>query len=124
MEIKEYITEVVDNIFEAVIELQKKHCNGMEVLQPIVSPGIITKDSTCADGRRTHSVSRIDFDIAVEVSEQNAENKKGHLSIKVFGGNIGHEQEYKTSAIQRVSFSINVVYPSVKTNSLSTFFIA
>lgn len=124
MEIQECVAEVVNGLFEAITELQQKHCAGNLINQSIVCPSDMDPNSnTCHYNGETYVVSKIHFDVALTVVESVTEEKGINGSaLKLLSGNYSSGSDNSNSIVQRVSFDVPVVYPSVSTRSRSEGF--
>lgn len=112
MELKEYIKESLTQIIDGVIEAQEK----MKDRGALIAPeGYQSKgkgsfgDFTC--------VESIDFEVSVEVKE--GTDAKGGLKASVIEVFVG-KSDGKGSC-NKVSFSIPVVYPRMKTKGFKSF---
>lgn len=112
MELKEYIKETLTQIIDGVIESQKE----MKDRGALIAPeGYVFKgkgsfgDLTC--------VESVDFEVAVEVKE--GMNAKGGLKTSVIEVFVGKSDDKGNS--NKVSFSIPVVYPRMKTKDFKSF---
>lgn len=118
MEIQECVAEVVNGLFEAITELQQKHCAGNLINQSIVCPSDMDLNSnTCHYNGETYVVSKIHFDVALTVVESEDKEKEVKATLKLFGGKVSSGSDNSNSIVQRVSFDVPVVYPSISTRS-------
>lgn len=109
--IKETIRQVCDGVTKAAID-----CSQSDVIvNPSISVGddgnyyIPRKPSSIAMQRR---VQRIDFDIAVEVTESEEASGEGGLSVRVFTAKGNLSTRTTNSTINRVSFSVPICLPA------------
>ena len=63
-----------------------------------------------------NSMQRIDFEVAVEVSESSSKSKEGKVDIRVVSGALGGSGERALSNAATIRFGINFVPPMIQTN--------
>ena len=115
MDISEFVKETIRQVCIG-IELSSRECRQLgAIVNPTISVGedgncyIPLKSSSVAMQRR---VQKIDFDIAVEVSESTEKSGQAGLSVPVFSGKGNYSKDLKNSTINRVSFSVPICLPS------------
>lgn len=109
--VKETIKQVCDGVFAASLE-----CSQSDVIvNPTISIGengeyfIPRNPSSVAMQRR---VQKIDFDIAVEVTESEEQGGEGGISIHVFSAKGNLSTQTTNSTINRVCFSVPICLPT------------
>lgn len=115
MELKEYVVTVVNELFAAIHELQDVHCLDMPKESAVVSPSLVGT-GLCTINGRSRNVREVSFDVAITVFEDLKKDKKGSISLKVMSVGASSENTTSNQVVQRVSFILPVVYPSVQTN--------
>ena len=115
MDISEFIKETIRQVCIG-IELSARECSQIgAVVNPTISVGedgcyyIPLKPSSVAMQRR---VQKIDFDIAVEVTESEETGGGGGVSLHVFTAKGNLTNKTINSTINRVSFSVPICLPS------------
>ena len=115
MDISEFIKETIRQV-SIGIELSARECSQIgAVVNPTISVGedgcyyIPLKPSSVAMQRR---VQKIDFDIAVEVTESEETGGEGGVSLHVFTAKGNLTNKTINSTINRVSFSVPICLPS------------
>lgn len=116
MELKDYIVLVIDDIFEAIKELQNKYCEAEEIETGVISPSLISEtNNTCHVDGQDRKVFNINFDVSLSLVEDEHNGKNGSISLKLLSVK-GHTDNSSTNALtQKVSFYIPVIYPAIKT---------
>lgn len=109
MELKEFIKAAISDITDAVHELQDELTNGT-----IVNPTIETGKQGEAElvNNEVRMMERLNFDIAVTVSETTELDGKVKAGISVFGAKIGAESTGKSENMSRMTFSIPLLLPA------------
>lgn len=115
MDISEFIKEAIRQVCIG-IELSARECGQLgAIVNPTISVGengdffIPTKPSSVAMQRR---VQKIDFDIAVEVTESEEVEGGGGISVHVFSAKGNLSSKTTNSTINRVSFSVPICLPA------------
>ena len=111
MELREFVTGVLDEIFEAISTEQKKYYEDCQTIPPVIAPQYMPNPNVIHNHMR--KMDTIHFDLAItesSSSEKTAGGKAG-ISIVSFGGSNQKGQNNET--IQKVSFDITVCYPAV-----------
>ena len=114
MDISEFVKETIRQVCDG-ITLASRDCSQLGVIvNPAISVGengnffIPTKPSSVAMQRR---VQKIDFDIAVEVTESEEIEGGGGVSVHVFSAKGSLSSKTTNSTINRVSFSVPICLP-------------
>lgn len=115
MDISEFVKETIRQVCDG-ITLASRECSQTGVIvNPAISVGengdffIPSKPSSVAMQRR---VQKIDFDIAVEVTESEEVEGGGGVSVHVFSAKGNLSSKTTNSTINRVSFSVPICLPS------------
>lgn len=117
MELKEFVKTAIQDITNAVSELQSELKNGS-----IVSPSMPSAiaNSTVMDpdnGSINRKISNIDFDVALTVGDSGTIESGGKVGIQIFSAKIGGENKSHTENVSRITFSIPVVLPTAHVKS-------
>ena len=117
MELKEFVKTAIQDITNAVSELQSELKNGS-----IVSPSMPSTiaNSTVMDpdnGSINRKISNIDFDVALTVGDSGTIESCGKVGIQIFSAKIGGENKSHTEDVSRITFSIPVVLPTAHVKS-------
>ena len=117
MELKEFVKTAIQDITNAVSELQSELKNGS-----IVSPSMPSAiaNSTVMDpdnGSINRKISNIDFDVALTVGDSGTIESCGKVGIQIFSAKIGGENKSHTEDVSRITFSIPVVLPTAHVKS-------
>ena len=117
MELKEFVKTAIQDITNAVSELQSELKNGS-----IVSPSMPSAiaNSTVMDpdnGSINRKISNIDFDVALTVGDSGTIESGGKVGIQIFSAKIGGENKSHTEDVSRITFSIPVVLPTAHVKS-------
>ena len=117
MELKEFVKTAIQDITNAVSELQSELKNGS-----IVSPSLPSAiaNSTVMDpdnGSINRKISNIDFDVALTVGDSGTIESCGKVGIQIFSAKIGGENKSHTEDVSRITFSIPVVLPTAHVKS-------
>lgn len=117
MELKEFVKTAIQDITNAVSELQSELKNGS-----IVSPSMPSTiaNSTVMDpdnGSINRKISNIDFDVALTVGGSGTIESGGKVGIQIFSAKIGGENKSHTEDVSRITFSIPVVLPTAHVKS-------
>lgn len=110
MELKEFIKAAITDITDAVYELQKDLNNGT-IVNPTLATGkegitvVLVNDET-------RMMERLNFDIAVTVSETTETDGKVKAGISIFGAKLGTESTGKSENVSRMTFSIPLLLPA------------
>lgn len=109
--IKETIRQVCDGVFAASLECSQ---SGV-IVNPTISVGengeyfIPRNPSLVAMQRR---VQKIDFDIAVEVTETTEKSGQAGVAIHVISGKGNYTKGQTSSTTSRISFSVPICLPT------------
>ena len=117
MELKEFVKTAIQDITNAVSELQSELKNGS-----IVSPSMPSAiaNSTVMDpdnGSINRKISNIDFDVALTVGDSGTIESGGKVGIQIFSAKIGGENKSHTENVSRITFTIPVVLPTAHVKS-------
>ena len=117
MELKEFVKTAIQDITNAVSELQSELKNGS-----IVSPSMPSAiaNSTVMDpdnGSINRKISNIDFDVALTVGGSGTIESGGKVGIQIFSAKIGGENKSHTENVSRITFTIPVVLPTAHVKS-------
>lgn len=115
MDISEFIKETIHQVCTG-IELASRECSLLGVIvNPTISVGqngnyyIPLKPSSVTMQRR---VQKIDFDLAVEVTESEENSGEGGVSVHVFTAKGNLSTKTINSTINRVCFSVPICLPT------------
>lgn len=87
MDLSEFIAKTLISIRQGISEANKKTDNAYKI----------------------HPESKVvNFDIAVEISREDASEKKGGATIKVVEGSMGSSSKSKEANISRINFTVGV----------------
>lgn len=109
MELKEFIKTAITDITEAVSELQEELKNGT-IVNPSLTQGEHGK-SLVVDNE-VRMMERLNFDIAVTVTEATELNGNAKAGISVFGAKVGAENKERTENVSRLTFSLPLLLPA------------
>lgn len=115
MDISEFIKETIHQICDGITQAAIDCSQSGVIVNPTISVGengdffIPRKPSSVAMQRR---VQKIDFDIAIEVSESKQCNGQAGVAIHVITGGGSRSKESKDTTINRVCFSIPICLPT------------
>lgn len=111
MELKEFIKAAINDITDAVSELQAELHNDAVVSPPMPYP--IALKTIKQDGK-DRLISNIDFEVSVTVG--NTDTCEGHAKagIQIFSARISGGNEERSENVSRLSFSIPVLYPTAE----------
>lgn len=117
MELKEFVKTAIQDITNAVSELQSELKN-----ESIVSPSMPSAiaNSTVMDpdnGSINRKISNIDFDVALTVGDSGTIESGGKVGIQIFSAKIGGENKSHTENVSRITFTIPVVLPTAHVKS-------
>lgn len=116
MELKEFISETIQQISQGIIDAKTK-CSELDV---IVNPNItvgskgsyyIPAERNIANISMQRRVQRLDMDIAVTVTEASETSGGGKIGISIFGATINSSGKSENTNISRIRFSIPVCFP-------------
>lgn len=115
MNISEFIKETIRQVCDGISQASRESSMSDVIVNPTISVGedgnffIPRKPSSVAMLRR---VQKIDFDIAVEVSESEEAGSDGGVSLHVFTAKGNLSTKTTNSTINRVCFSVPICLPS------------
>ncbi len=115
MDISEFIKETIRQVCDGITWASRDCSQSGVIVNPAISVGengdffIPTKPSSVAMQRR---VQKIDFDIAVEVTESEEVEGGGGISVHVFSAKGNLSSKTTNSTINRVSFSVPICLPA------------
>ena len=117
MELKEFVKTAIQDITNAVSELQSELKNG-SIFSPSMPSAIA--NSTVMDpdnGSINRKISNIDFDVALTVGDSGTIESGGKVGIQIFSAKIGGENKSHTENVSRITFTIPVVLPTAHVKS-------
>lgn len=108
MELKTFVDDAISQLIEGVAQAQSKHKESGAIINPSLKDGKVNYYSggLAATGSGYYP-TKIDFDVAVTVSED-AGAKAG---IQVFGVGLGGNVSTQNSVVSRLQFSVSVALP-------------
>lgn len=115
MDISEFIKETIRQVCDGITWASRDCSQSGVIVNPAISVGengdffIPKKTSSIAMQRR---VQKIDFNIAVEVTESEETGGEGGVSLHVFTAKGNLTNKTINSTINRVSFSIPICLPT------------
>ena len=115
MDISEFIKETIRQVCDGITWATRDCSQTGVIVNPAISVGengdffIPKKPSSIAMQRR---VQKIDFDIAVEVTESEEVEGGGGISVHVFSAKGNLSSKTTNSTINRVSFSVPICLPA------------
>ena len=115
MDISEFIKETIRQVCDGITMASRECSQSGVIVNPAISVGengdffIPAKPSSVAMQRR---VQKIDFDIAVEVTESEEVEGGGGISVHVFSAKGNLSSKTTNSTINRVSFSVPICLPA------------
>lgn len=110
MELKEFIKTAISDITGAISELQEETTNG-SIINPTLPNSIANTTLVVHDEIRP--IERLQFDVAVTVSESSQIDGNAKAGISVFGAKIGTVTSANEQSASRLTFSIPILFPSV-----------
>lgn len=109
MELKEFIKAAISDITDAVHELQDELTNGT-IVNPTIETG--KQGEAVLVNNEVRMMERLNFDIAVTVSETTETDGKVKAGISIFGAKLGTESTGKSENVSRMTFSIPLLLPA------------
>ncbi len=116
MELDVFITETIKSISNGVINAQTFGQEKNVLVNPLrrlddrnVLNSIYEQSSTGVISKRT--ITQIDFDVAVTVSEEDANKIGGGLKIQIFNANASTETNITNQTTSRIKFQIDISLP-------------
>jgi hypothetical protein len=119
MELKDYISETINQIVLGITEAQKK----TEGLDLIINPSItigkdgdffVPKPEKANLSIMQRRVQQIEMDICVTVTETETNSVGGKIGVSVFGVGADSSGQKGTSNQNRVKFAIPICFPITK----------
>ena len=117
MELKEFIKSTISELSNAVIELNQEFGDQDLIVNPT---GDIGKQDSPYLLTRSYpkTVTEVNFDLSVSVSEVNEKGGKIGILSNVVGAGVSSKNENENSLISRIQFKILVLLPSKDANNL------
>lgn len=112
MELKDFIAQTISQIMEGVKEAQKLAKKAGGAVNPKGQLYSSAESAPFQDRETTRIGDFINFDVALEVTEEKAESggaKLSILSVGKIGGELSGKRENRS--INRVNFRLPVIYP-------------
>lgn len=108
MEIKDFISGVIEGIFDGVLQANEKYAlEGVELLPPIICPTAQGGDVLNVNGA-IRNVQNLKFEVIINV--ENSKNGGYKLSIQNFEFGKNGDKE-NNSISNKISFSLKIVPP-------------
>lgn len=103
MELKDFISQTLVEIQAGVQEAINKTIGGQTkgAINPVWE----------RDGIRRHDIQKVDFDIAVTISEKSAGEAEGGIKVVALKIGGGLSESTETSNVSRIQFSIPIIPP-------------
>lgn len=118
MELKEFISETIQQISLSVTDAMNK-CSELDV---IVNPDITVGEdgNFFVPNKGNYSMERrvqiLDMDIAITVTNASETSGGGKIGVSIFGASINSSGKSENTNVSRVKFSIPVCLPTTKIN--------
>ena len=109
MELKDFIKQVIQEVTDAVTESQMEITNG-SVVAPSLSEA--TGDYISMINNKKLSVSKIEFDVSVELEESSHTDKGVKGDLKIVSAKAENTTLRKDLTTHRIKFDVPVVFPS------------
>jgi hypothetical protein len=119
MDLKEFVSETLLSIIEAVTDSQKK----AEELGAYINPaGLMRTTSNVTsnavwDNSTNNYAQSISFDVAVTAEDKGSGGARIRVFSGILGGELGGVKESKNSLVSRVQFSVPVLFPGHNVNN-------
>jgi len=119
MELKDYISETINQIVLGITEAQQK----TEGLDLIINPSItigkdgdyfVPKPESSNQFNMQRRVQQIEMDICVTVTDTEKSSVGGKIGVSVFGVGADSSGQKGTSNQNRVKFAIPICFPTTK----------
>lgn len=117
MQLKDFIKASLTEICLAIEEANDELKGSNAVINP---KGVrVNSENSKSYGReddaekfeKNRVVHKVDFDVAVSISEGETKGKSGKISIASFGIGGKNENSSSNSSVSKLTFSIPVIYP-------------
>lgn len=116
MELDEFITGTVKAIIKSINDTKEFAESNGAIINPIITERIEDHDQNLSiwrkdgkDGRRL--LTKIDFDVAVQASNEEGSKVGGGLKIQVLSIGASSTNTEKNQTTSRIKFSLNVALP-------------
>ena len=113
MEIKDFISNTIEQISEGVRDAHSKCCHYGTIVNPSVGDGGANDYYVGVQGKKWR-VQTLDMDIAVTVTETADRGMGGKIGIASFGVGVNKEKGYSTANESRIRFSIPICLPTAR----------
>lgn len=111
MELKDFVKTAINDITNAVSELQEELKNGA-IISPSMPNAISNATIKDPNSKCNRKISNIDFNVATTVESSDKVDAKGGVGIQIFSAKIENNNEHRTENVSRIAFSIPVVLPT------------
>lgn len=114
MELKDFVANTIGEIIEGLVEAQKRvtphgaYINPGNLMRSTKEPG----ESALWDNRNNNYARPISFDVALTVEEGTNTGAKVGVAAGIFNLGAGGASENKQLAVNRVQFTIPVLFPA------------
>lgn len=120
MDLKEFVSETLKQIFEGVKTAQDDVANSGGKISPsiqchnvsqLTQPHLVYHDETSG---QYIPANKIDFDVALTTAESSGKGGKAGVTVWGIGAGVEGKTETTNSAVSRVKFSVSVILPLSK----------
>lgn len=116
MELDEFITGTIKSIIKSINDTKDFAESNGAIINPILMERVVDNDQKSSiwrkdgnDGRRF--LTRVDFDVAVQASNEEGNKVGGGLKIQVLSLGTSLTNTEKSQTTSRIKFSLNIALP-------------
>ena len=115
MELREFISETISNVIFGIEDAREK-IKGTDgkINPPVMADGEISK-SEDPQGRE---IEEIEFEISLKLEEKEGSKATIGVFSGIFGGSVEGKSASTNQAVNKIKFSIPIVFPRHKENSV------
>lgn len=114
MDLKEFVSETLKQIFEGVTTAQDE----VKAMGGRINPNLICNNATniaspnmVIPGEVSTTVTNVDFDVALTVTETSGKAGKAGLTVWSMGAGVEGSSQTTNSTVSRVKFLVHAVLP-------------
>ena len=115
MELKEFVSQTLVQIFEGVVTAQTElSANGIKINPDIWNNSTAQKEGKLLDPTMS-PIEEVQFDVAVTASDSAGAKAKIGVLSGIVGGSMEGKGEKSKELVNRIKFSVPISFPKAKT---------
>lgn len=118
MDLKQFITEALVDIIQAIDEVRNILDKHSDSICPLISPVYAAKTRIEYDAARCLFLQEVDFDIAVSAETKDSGGGKARINVMGISASCGADTNQINASVSRIKFHVPIGFKAAKQSTV------